>query len=433
VGGAVGKVHHTKTSTVTFGAWGHPAKFFKGLGMENVTLVLDGITVQHVGDLVFETKETNNHRTECKETYRKCLEDVACAVLFADEIRISGNLPAYPGGLAPGQRVVDQLNEPSELVKRLPGDLSTPKEEILRTSSYRQIVGLDIVNLSRAIQDVPLLWTHLGIREAQINFGNDDSLRRENLAPADYVFAAKHYWSDSKLESLVPEAFVESLQRCVTQTATRTLASKKAIGVFFRKMALTHIGTFWTIHEACRLLKIPSNFRMPHATRMHLSTLRSKAIMDELQTTIMPLGLCVALHETGHRGEFVRNLKQLRDWKPVEAIRQRLRQAMHEASVGNNEGVRKLTKDITNLSLNMKSERDQLSVQRDFTFFHATPHGVEGVKIPVPDLNKIASEKLPLALTSGFQYWLKVLIRKAYGDNCESKLVTVFPELKTSS
>jgi len=197
-------------------------------------------------------------------------------------------------------------------------------------------------------------------------------------------------------------------------------------------MALTHIGTFWTINDACCLLKIPPNFRMPHATRMHLSSLRSKAIVAQLQTTIMPLGLCLALHETGNRSEFVRKLKQLRDWKPIEAVRQRLREAMYESSLGNNAEVRKLTKEITNLSLNIGAERDQVSVSRDITIFHGSPDAVNGVNFRPPDLERLAANKLPLALTYGFQYWLKVLIRKAYGQDCESKLVTVFPELKIS-
>jgi hypothetical protein len=402
--------------------------------MEKIILVLDGITIQHVGDLVFESTETSNHRSECKETYRKCLEDVACAVLFADEIRITGNLPTYPGGRAPGQLVVEQLNKPSEFVKRLPGDLSTPKEEILRASSYRQIVAIDIENLSSAIQSVPLLWTHLGIREAEIHFGPDDSLRRENLDAGEYIYAANHYWSDSKLESLVPESFVKALEWCITRTPTGAVASKKAIDIFLRRMALTHIGTFWMINEACRILKIPSSFRMPHATRMHLSSLRSKAIVAELQTTIMPLALCLALHETGHRSEFVRKLKQIREWKPIEAVRQRLREAMYESSVGKNEEVRKLTKEITNLSLNIRAESDQISVQKDITLFHATAHHeVSGMRLPLPDVKKMAAENLPLSLTCGFQYWLKVLIRKAYSQDCEAKLVALFPELRMSA
>ena len=105
---------------------------------------------------------------------------------------------------------------------------------------------------------------------------------------------------------------------------------------------------------------------------------------------------------------------------------------MYESSLGNNEKVRKLTKEITNLSLNIRAERDQISVNRDITFFHSSPHEVAGINIPLPDLKKLAANKLPLALTCGFQYWLKVLIRRAYGEDCESKLVTVFPELKTS-
>jgi hypothetical protein len=391
--------------------------------MQSLIFVLDGITMQHAGDVIFQTKETLEHRGAGKQTYRECLEDVACAALLADEIRITGGMPQYDSGEAPGRRVVAELNRSGEFITILPKDILSTTEEILRDDTCRMFIQHDVMNLAQSIREVPDIWTHLYTREAEIHFGNDESLRRENAGR--YVFGAKHYWDDPELERMVPHRFVSGLEGFVDQLSAERRVSRKSVDAFIRTVAVSHIGNYWTIHEASRLKKIPPSFRMPHPTRMHLSQLRLRADGVHLQSALVPMALCLALREDVRRDSFLATLKQLRtSYKPIEVLRERLRTAFYEQSKRDEGQVRKLMKEINGMTQDIKVASENVLVASQYSV--STPFGALGCS------NEVASwalGQLPTTWHCSFRHWLRTALRIAYGNSCESRLAKIFPEL----
>jgi len=392
--------------------------------MESLIFVLDGITVQHAGDVVFQTKETLEHRAAAKQTYRECLEDVACAALFADKIHITGAMPQYDSGEAPGQRVVAELNRSGEFTTIMPKEVLSTTAQILGDSNCRVFIQHDVMNLAQSIREVPEIWSDLYTREAEIHFGNHESLRREN---ADrYVFGAKHYWDDPLLEQMVPDGFVCGLKGFVERLSTDRRVSRRSVDAFIRAVAVTHIGNYWTIHEASRLKKIPPSFRMPHPTRMHLSQLRVKADGAALRSALVPMALCLALREDVRRDSFLATLRDLRSsYKPIEVIRERLRTAFYEESSQAEGQVRKLAKEINAMTQEIKTASESVLVASQYSI--STPFG--GVGVPVGHAASWAVSKFPTTWHCSFRHWLRTALRTAYGNSCESRLAKVFSEL----
>src|SRR5258708_3842183 len=70
--------------------------------MDNLLIGLDGITFQHVAELLLERGTTANERKRCKATYWDCFEQVAFALLMSDRIALSAELPRV-GNDTPGE------------------------------------------------------------------------------------------------------------------------------------------------------------------------------------------------------------------------------------------------------------------------------------------------------------------------------------------
>jgi hypothetical protein len=65
--------------------------------MDHRAVILDGITVQYVGEVLFDNP---TFRHACAGSYRQSLEDFAFGVLFGETLTLSGRMP--PVGDTPG-------------------------------------------------------------------------------------------------------------------------------------------------------------------------------------------------------------------------------------------------------------------------------------------------------------------------------------------
>jgi|SRR5208283_5137892 len=173
-------------------------------------LLLDGITIQLVGELLFELGSELPDRHNAAQLYRIALEDFAFAVVFGSTLGRLGSLPAR-NGVYPGREVL-AYDGRHLFTHELP-DAESPVETVLMNSSDRNVIADDLCLLLDTFPTAEGLWGPYLRQEATAYLPSEPMLSSTPELGVKYVFPKKRegYFHDSSLQQVIPAQFVSAL------------------------------------------------------------------------------------------------------------------------------------------------------------------------------------------------------------------------------
>lgn len=301
---------------------------------------IDGITVQHVGEIVFDMGSTFEDRYASRHTYKQSLEDFAASVLFGDNIAVSGRLPKVKGE-NPGSIALEQM---ADIHTNL--EISTTKtpQDILKDTYYREKVLKDIGYMKKAIFGVnKIFWQDLMRREAIISIGSHDTVYNSNVTPDEIVFdGAPHYVVDRELQNKIDRDSIITILATELQKYCDTRITKIALEEFVSRIILTHITIYWWYEFATIEAGIVNRVRIPHITRAVVRNEELKNIIkfsnkipgtDRLiRQVFVQNALFEVLSLEPTRNRVLENLNILRNLEPYNKIRLLWREIIYETS-----------------------------------------------------------------------------------------------------
>jgi hypothetical protein len=239
-----------------------------------VTIVFDGITLQHAGELLLGTRAVNEIGNRCRYTYLRSLSDFALGVISGVRLSSSGGMAPNIDGDTPGLRVVqDFVFDPIESLG--PFDKINVLEE---GSSPRLDVEWYIGSLRSLDQPQMEFWKEHMIREINEYMGDDDSLR-EDLDPARYVFARKDFVHHATLQRAVPRSYRTAMFDAIYGFRLLPGINPKAVEEFIERNVVRHIATFVFYQQVTgRKALRKSHLRLSHYTRACLIENTSRAL-----------------------------------------------------------------------------------------------------------------------------------------------------------
>jgi hypothetical protein len=232
-------------------------------------VLMDGITLQHVGELLGDAGSTKLIRPTCIMTYRRCIEEFVFALSFADSIVVPRHFPRV-GDDQPAQQLVEESSlsnffEPTD--RQWPLDtLADPFDnDRFRTQLQARLDELKIGLKHRYFRD----WI---VREALTSLGNDQSLAM-TIPPGDYIFSRQPAYRKCRdLQDKIPPEFIKRLRAFFDDTELigeifiENNASKPAMNEFLSRNILTHVANGLQNEWQYRGEGTQSIY-MPHITR----------------------------------------------------------------------------------------------------------------------------------------------------------------------
>jgi hypothetical protein len=232
-------------------------------------IVLEGITINHAGEIIFDSPKTTKERGKFPYTYLRSLEDFMQAVIFADKIVVSSRLPDV-GNESPGKDLLAMFDPKMiEWVEEVKG---FSPDSVLDNESNSSILGSYLKNLNYSYFQDPGSWREFIMREYITYFypKGRDKVLYEN---GKFLFG-KNYMEKSELESLISADFIKHLIEPIQRLSLNesNIPPQKALEDFIRKTSLTHVVIGLYYKQFVGLIKVPEfdrNF-ISHVTRSTL-------------------------------------------------------------------------------------------------------------------------------------------------------------------
>ena len=294
----------------------------------SLVIVLDGITVQHSGELLFNSQVSEHDRHRCRDIYLASLEDFCFAFLFGSGIAVSRNLPKV-GEETPGRDLLTMI--PESLVLNIDGDrYPLSAGEMLRCHEDRDLLLTCIERLRFCVMTDWDVWKQFIMREASAYLGDDPSLAKSALPPDDYVFAKKtvdgkqvdYHMKDREAEDQMDASIIASLANTIRDADIGTDKATTGLQEFVRRVILTHFQIFlWYSRAASASVPEYLRLRLPYPTRSRLMPIIPPAEYDRLRSALVPHALRYALHGPVRRRDVITKLFELRGESFIEAIR----------------------------------------------------------------------------------------------------------------
>jgi hypothetical protein len=310
-----------------------------------LSCVLDGITVQHSGELLFATRATTSERSACAATYVRSLEDFAFALLYGASFTVSGSMPEVAGE-NPGRLLIEEY--PQWHVNLDDGAPARPDVLLKTDPAFRARVAATLRRVPNSYLRIPEFWEHFILREARSSLivrtdavdGEKRNRQEASAAAQRKMFASPHTAPSEFIYGKVPEYFVDpELQaelddRSFTRKLSARLAMEWTIrhGIpevileeFVRRATLAHVVIYWwsELSVGGHLAQV---IRVPHVTRSLLcaSEPRTGAVRrGEFQKRTRVRNVlheCLSRHVI-ERHELVNVLGGLRERKDIAATR----------------------------------------------------------------------------------------------------------------
>jgi hypothetical protein len=251
---------------------------------------LEGITLQHVGELVFRAPETRAIRRASRANYLHSLEDFAFAVVLADKLVVGERFPslsAQPGAKpgdappSPAERLIWDL--PSDLLSRVRiPDNKALAHQLVLLDSFRKEILSDVRRLPVSIAQDVTYWEAYFRREA-VYLGDHEALRDPSLPLIDYA-VGEHYLRDSDLWAAVPRSVIEAGLPIVSERASRSrhvgfLAkppqAPRALEALVAGSVVSHVA-FMHAYDLAIVSQPEPPVRLPFATRCSILEARLK-------------------------------------------------------------------------------------------------------------------------------------------------------------
>ena len=352
---------------------------------KRLNVTMDGITVQHAGELLFDATATSGHRRSSWETYLRSLEDFAFSLVYGTSVSVSGSLPKV-GNESPGQILIDQYKDWFIDAENFAG--GSP-EEMINIDWFRQNVKNTLSILPRALDRHGIYWKQFIYREAEnslvIVVEDIDDLDKKNLLRTEIEDPGKYeyrktppYIIDRELQNRIPVVgFLEPLAIFLKPYFVDKGVSHAALIEFISRATLTHMVIYWW-YECLSRNNTYSSLRVPHITRtlLHFPYRKRKdqVLIEYMTSTATRHALWEAIRMSAHRGEVADRLGVLSQMKDYEDIREQILNIIDvEAHEENREikekYVNKILKEISAISNKRDVALDQTSFGLGFQGF----------------------------------------------------------------
>ena len=240
-----------------------------------LTIVLEGITINTAAELIFGTQKTAENRKYSRHTYLSCLEDVVQAMVFSDKIIVSGNLPDV-GGEYPGREFLELFGK--DKVRKIQDNKEFNPDELLANPQIFKLTKAYLKNLDNSyIQDI-LAWNEFINREYGAYF-YPKGTQEIAFINGSYVFG-KNYVINIELEQEVPQKFINRLLASLDKilVGVHKKPAPEQLKSFIQRVTLTHVLIWLNYKKQFKIRKIPEYNKnyFPSVTRSTLLTSNSK-------------------------------------------------------------------------------------------------------------------------------------------------------------
>jgi hypothetical protein len=286
-------------------------------------LLTDGIIVSLVGELIQNDGDTREIRQQCRQSYQRCLEDFAFALVYGSKIVTSKDFrPSVTKPTQPGKELATRLGEICE-THVLEDDLKDGA--LLAKAANRELIKKDFLSFADCLghrQSIPYFHDWLA-REAKIHLGTDSSLFREGMEPEKYLFdVVRPYYRDRLLQEVLDVKTIERLVSFLPKSPGPN-GDPYATGAL-KEFATRNVLTLMTIDQEYNESAVRNGkWRMPHITR---SLVKQGSIdRQEYLRDLVTLNALVAAFRHTKREKphmLLTILVDLRDRYPFKRVRQ---------------------------------------------------------------------------------------------------------------
>ena len=285
--------------------------------------LLEGITVQQAGELIFDAGSTRDLRHLCFSNYRAALGNFAFSFVLTDRFGVSGDLPKV-GNEEPGRHL---LNHSGEIVTDVEQYDQFKPSQLLEPGHHRRLVRSHLALLGETRYSDQDAWNGWILREARSYLGNDASLWTD--VPSQYKFfkTPKPYFHDVGLQGFIPREFFEPLADSVELHANEDCVPRLAIEEFVKRSALTHVTIHLWYERVWRQMGDLVSTVVPSPTRKTIVfRQKGRELFAEIETILTPNILLMALESPARGLPFLEQLRILRE--QLLPLRERLSTAM---------------------------------------------------------------------------------------------------------
>ncbi len=388
--------------------------------MDHRTVILDGITTQHVGELVLDALVTSEVRGLCAKAYLQSLEDFSFGVLFGEHVTLSGRMPAV-GDETPGATLLEQPEMQGFVVAV---ELGEPQKiaDLLDRGNLRPAVERDLRGVAHLGNAALGAFEEFYVREARGYLGDDPSIYEPDLPPASYSFRTskrpEHYVTNPSLQELVPQNCLTRMVQAIQRSGSYERVASRALNELVSRGLVTHIVNYWAFDDAVKD-QVNGGSRLPYVTRAHLrKTVDHRSDADaglkrQLYRGITRHALASVIATAPDRESFLEVLRGTRETRDFVKTREYLTELVEKV----NRGKRKEADELLALLRRKAGEAGHEQETWDLSAF-----GV-GVGGPLRD-------GVQKALKPG-KYYLRKLIHESPPPSEYLKQVArVFPELR---
>jgi hypothetical protein len=387
---------------------------------KKISFPLDGISLQHAGELLIDFTPTLSERKICGKTYIRCLEDFCFAYTYGSHFAHTGKFPEIEGR-KPGRELCDKFFEKFEELD----DKGYPNvEAFLNDVEKLRYLSDDMMFAYKAFKSSPVFYRDWIVREATAHLGADSTIFKDVYPPNLYIFKkTPPYLKAREFQHLIPDEFIKEMSKTILATGKYSTVHPNAIKEFVSRSYLTHQVLFWWYNNLVRKKDKNYYIQMPHITRLLLrSTVQANSkekMYNILQEVLVRPSLMDALLISTDRYNLADNLKKISNDPPYPKLRDRIKNIFEEMDEKKGErGVQTLIKEINNYS----RSRSIIDIIENFFFSIPTP-----TWIPSPGLT------VDSALFFPHKFALRKIIKQYKAPEYYLHLSRIFKELDINS
>jgi len=230
------------------------------------TLIVDGMIINSVGELLFEDRETKPIQSACAASYRRSLEDLAFAIVYATRLVTTRDFrPSLTKPNQEGQIVAARLSEICEQ-RKYPAHIGNRK--LLERSDTWKSIEADIQRFARLVAErrYEQYFRDYMLREGTKHLGESDTLFQDDFEPGKYEYhVGRPYYEDRQLQDALGDATNILASYLPKHPASGTDPyAENALREFASRNVLSLITIMW---EGYEVAKIQHSAKMPHVLR----------------------------------------------------------------------------------------------------------------------------------------------------------------------
>ena len=244
------------------------------------TLIVDGMIINSVGELLFEDRETKPIQSRCATSYKRSLEDLAFAVVYATRLVTTKDFrPSLTKADQQGQVVAARLGEICEQ-RKYPSHIGDGR--LLQREDTRNNIQEDIRRFGKLVESrryEHYFWDYM-LREGTKHLGENDTVFQDDFDPGKYEYhVGRPYYQYRELQDDLGDAtnILAGYLPKHPQNGEDPYA-ENALREFVSRNVLSLLTIMW---EGYEVAKLQGSAKMPHVLRALVGSDRT---MDQAST-----------------------------------------------------------------------------------------------------------------------------------------------------